>query len=247
MQSTQNNDSMSDTPKSPLRIDITKEDNGWTSVRVSRPTSAQGTPPTFPPTSPNYCPMRSPTPCKCPAAEMGWMACTEDACQTHKLDKESTYFPQPRRRSKSHAGPSEWELTCETQPPTTGTSGFNEEPPRGSKITSGVHQKKKEQHGRTYWTKCYRDGWWQHKEEKTRNHYYPRRPIPGEKKVRGWGKDARTGPWGGGAKKPSRISKPTKGKFKRCWKNGTETGKQSPTSKRMSETREGQSQARHSC
>ena len=68
-------------------------------------------------------------------------------------------------------------------------------------MTSGVHQKKKEQHRRTHWTKCYRDGCWQHKEEKTKNHYYPRRPIPGEKKVRGWGKDARTRPWGEGSEK----------------------------------------------
>jgi len=56
----------------------------------------------------------------------------------------------------------------------TGPSGFNEEPPKGPKTTSGVHQRKKEQHGRTHWTKCYRDGCWQHKEEKTKNHYYPR-------------------------------------------------------------------------
>jgi len=71
----------------------------------------------------------------------------------------------------------------------------------GPKMTSGVHQKKKEQHGRTYWTKCYRDGCWQLQEEKTRNHHYPRRPIPGERKVRGWGKDARTCPWGEGSEK----------------------------------------------
>jgi len=189
MQSTQNNGSTSDTPKSPLRIDITKEDDGWTSVRVSRPASAQGTQPTFPPTSPDYCPMRTPTPSKCPGAEMSWTACTEDACQKHRTDKESTYFPQPPRRNKSPAGPSEWEQTCNVQPPT------------GPKTTSGVHQKKKEQHGRSHWTKCYRDGCWQHKEEKTKNHYYPRRPIPGDKKVRGWGKDARTRPWGEGSEK----------------------------------------------
>ena len=129
------------------------------------------------------------------------MACTEDACHTQMSDKESTCFPRPQQRSKSHPGPSEWEQTYETQPPTTGTAGFNEEPPRGPKITSGVHQQTKEQHVRTHWTKCYRDGCWQHKEEKTKNHYYPRRPKPGEKKVRGWGKDARTRPWGEGSEK----------------------------------------------
>ena len=132
---------------------------------------------------------------------MSWTACTEDACQTHRTDKESTYFPQPQRHNKSPAGPSEWEQTCEIQPPTTEPSGFNQEPPTGPKTTSGVHQKKKEQHGRTHWMKCYRDGCWQHKEEKTKNHYYPRRPIPGEKKERGWGKDTRTRPWREGSEK----------------------------------------------
>jgi len=241
MQSMQNNGSMSDIPKSPHRIDITKEDNGWTSVRVSRPTSAQGTPPTFPPTSPEYCPMRSPTPSKCSGTGMSWTACTEDACQIHRTDKESTYFPQPQQPNKSPAGPSEWEQTCEIQPPTTGPSGFNQEPPTGRKATSEVHQKKKDQHGRIHWTKCYRDGCWQYKEEKTKNRYYPRRPIPGEKKERGWGKDARTHPWGEGSERPSRISKPTKGISKNCWKKGTETGKRLLTSKQMSETREGRS------
>ena len=151
---------------------------------------------------------------------MSWTACTEDTCQTHRKDKERTYFPQSQRRKKSPAAPSEWEQTCEIQPPMTGPAGFNEEPPTGPKTTSGVHQRKKEQHGRTHWTKCYRDGCRQYKEEKTKNHYYPRRPIPGEKKVKGWGKDARTRPWGKGSEKPSRISKPTKGKFKNCWRNG---------------------------
>jgi len=201
MQSTQNNGSMNDTPKSPLRIDITKEDNGWTSVRVSRPISDHGTPSTFPLTSPEYCSMRSPTPSKCPGASMSWTACTEDKCQTHRTDKESTYFPQTQRQNKSPAGPSEWEQTYEEQPPATGPSEFNKEPPTEPKTTSEVHQRKKEQHGRTHWMKCYRYGCWQHREEKTNNHYYPRRLIPGEKKVRGWGKDARTRPWGEGSEK----------------------------------------------
>jgi len=34
-----------------------------------------------------------------------------------------------------------------------------------------------------------------------KNHFYPRRPIPEEKKVKGWGKDARTCPWGEGSEK----------------------------------------------
>jgi len=146
MQSTQNNGSMSDTPKGPLRIDITKEDNGWTSVRVSRPTSAQGLPPIFPPTSPDYCPMTSPAQSEWPGAGMNWTAWTEDTCQTHRTDKESTYFQQSQRRNKSPAGPSEWKQTCEIQPPITGPAGFNEEPPTAPKTTSGVHQRKKEQH-----------------------------------------------------------------------------------------------------
>jgi len=132
---------------------------------------------------------------------MSWTACTQDTCQIHRTDKESTYFPHSQRRNKSPAGPSEWEQTCEIQPPMTGPSGFNKEPPTEPKTTSGVHQRKRKQHGRTHWTKCYRDGCWQHKEEKKKNQYYPRRPIPGEKKVKGWGKDARTGPWGEGSEK----------------------------------------------
>ena len=29
-----------------------------------------------------------------------------------------------------------------------------------------------------------------------KNHHCPRRPVPGQKRERGWGKDARTRPWG---------------------------------------------------
>jgi len=135
--------------------------------------------------------MRSPTPSKCPGAEISRTACTEDACLIHRTDKESTYFPQPQRRSKSPAGPSGWE-----KPPGTGPSRSNNEPPKGPRTTSGVHQRKKEQHTRTHWTKCYQDCCWTHKEDKTRNNRYPRRPAPGEQMVRGWGKDTRTPPWG---------------------------------------------------
>ena len=68
-------------------------------------------------------------------------------------------------------------------------------------MTSGVHQKKKEQHWQTHWTKCYRDGCWQHKEEKAKNDYYPRRTIAREKKVRGRGKEASTRRWEEGSEK----------------------------------------------
>ena len=145
MQNTQENGSTNDTPQSPIKIEFKKQGNGETWVTVSRAPT---------PTSPPFCPLDSPPPpVRCSRPEMSWTACTEDACQTHRSDKESAYFPQPQR-NKSHAGPSEWEQTYKTQPPTTGTSGLNEEPPRGPKITRGVHQKKKEQHGRTHWTKC---------------------------------------------------------------------------------------------
>jgi len=115
--------------------------------------------------------------------------------------RKAPAFHKPNNKNKSPAGPSEWEQTCETQPPMTGPSGFNKEPPTGPKMTSGVHQRKKEHYGQTHGTKCYRDGYWQHKEEKTKNHYYPRRPIPGEKKVKGWGKEARTRPGGEASEK----------------------------------------------
>ena len=193
MPNMQGNDSTNDTPRSPVTINFEKQKNGETWVTVSRAPT---------PTSPPFCPLDSPPPpVRCSRPEMSWTACTEDACQTHLRDKEGAYFPQPRQRSKSAAVPSEWEQTCEVQPPATGPSGFSKETPTGPKETSGVHQRKKEQHGRTHWTKCYRDGCWQHKEEKTKNRHYPRRPVPGEKVVRGWGKDARTRPWGEGSEK----------------------------------------------
>jgi len=81
------------------------------------------------------------------------------------------------------------------------TLGVQQRTTHGTKDDQWGSPKEKRTTWANHWTKCYRDGCWQHKEEKTKNHHYPRRPVPGEKVVRGWGKDARTRPWGEGSEK----------------------------------------------
>jgi len=115
-------------------------------------------------------------------------AYTDVTCQTHLRDKESIYFPQQQPQKKSPAGPSEWEQIFNEPQPASGSSGFKGDLPTSLTIPSGVHQRKKEQHTRTYWSRGYWDGCWAAKEEKTKHNHYPRRPMHRERRKEEYGK-----------------------------------------------------------
>jgi len=245
MQNTQENCSMSDTPKSPLRIDITKEDNGWTSVRVSRPTSAQGTPPPFPPTSPDYCPMRSPPPSqvrKC----VGRRAPKTHAKHTKRTRKVPT-FRNPNDEASRMLVPPNGNKLVKYNHQRQDPRGSIKNHPRDQGQPAGSIKRKKNNMDEPTGRSVIETDAGNTKRRKRKIATTPEDRYPGKRK-REDGERTQGHVLGErGAKKPSRISKSTKGKSKNCWKNGTETKKRLPTLRQKSETREGRSWVRHLC
>ena len=171
MQSTQNNDSTSDTPRSPIKIEIKEQKNGEQWVQVSTPhtprspkSPMESTQREITPTSPGYFPAASTTPtatkAKCPGAEYSWTACHEDECWTHRSDKDGAYYPQGPRSAAVNSG---WET--KPNPPTE---------PRKRHARHGWRQGTTVPHT-TKWQTCYFDNCQTHENEKRKAGHWPRK------------------------------------------------------------------------